>query len=242
MVDDDPNIHKVMQETLDKAGIAVLHAFHGEECLSLARTYQPDLIMLDVIMPMMDGWTTLSALKADPSLANIPVIMSTMLLEKDLGFALGAVDYLNKPLDTQLLLKKIEQILPKDALKSVLIVDDETDARNIIRRFIKKWGWNVLEAKNGREALEVLAKEHPSIILLDLMMPEMDGFDVIRELQKNEQWAKIPVIILTAKELTSEERNFLVNSSKIILQKNEYNREQLIETMTAQIEQILKNR
>ncbi len=242
VADDDPNIHKIMQEALEKAGIKVLHAYHGEECLSLARKYQPDLITLDVIMPIMDGWTTLSALKSDPSLANIPVIMASMLLEKDLGFALGAVDYLNKPLDPMVLLKKIEQVLPRDAIKSVLIVDDETDARNIIRRFIKKSGWDVLEAKNGREALAILADQSPSIILLDLMMPEMDGFAVIRELQKQEKWAQIPVVILTAKELTPEERNFLINSSKVVLQKNSYSREQLVITMTEQIEQIIKSR
>ncbi|RUR13604.1 PleD family two-component system response regulator [Legionella sp. km772] len=242
VVDDDPKIHQLMQESLEKAGIRVLHAFHGEECLSLARKYQPDLITLDVIMPMMDGWTTLSALKSDPALVNIPVILASMLLEKDLGFALGAVDYLNKPLDPNLLLKKIEQLLPQDAIKSVLIVDDQEDARNIIRRFIKKSGWEVLEAKNGRDALAVLAHHFPSIILLDLMMPEMDGFAVIRELQQHEKWAQIPVIILTAKELTQEERDFLMTSSKVVLQKNAYSREQLIATLTEQIGHIIKNR
>ncbi|MCE0721760.1 MULTISPECIES: response regulator [Legionella] len=242
VVDDDPKIHEIMQKTLDKAGIRVLHAFHGEEGLSLARKYQPDLITLDVIMPMMDGWATLSALKSDSNLANIPVILVSMLLEKDLGFALGAVDYLNKPIEPRTLMEKIEHVLPQDAIKSVLIVDDEEDARNIIRRSIKKSGWNVLEAKNGRDALAVLAHHTPSIILLDLMMPEMDGFAVIKELQKHEKWAQIPVVIITAKELTREERDFLINSSKVVLQKNSYSREQLIGTITDQIEQMLKNR
>lgn len=242
VVDDDPEIHKIMEKSLNKSGIRVLHAFHGEECLSLARTYQPDLITLDVIMPMMDGWATLSALKADANLVNIPVILVSMLLEKDLGFALGAVDYLNKPIEPRTLMDKIEHILPKDALKSVLIVDDEADSRQIMRRAIKKSNWNVLEAKNGRDALAVLAEQTPSLILLDLLMPEMDGFDVIRELQKHEKWAQIPVIIVTAKELTQEERDFLMNSSKVVLQKNSYNRQQLIATITDQIEQIIKNR
>ncbi|KTD70785.1 response regulator [Legionella tucsonensis] len=242
VVDDDPKIHEIMQKTLDKAGIHVLHAFHGEEGLSLAKKYQPDLITLDVIMPMMDGWATLSALKSDPNLVNIPVILVSMLLEKDLGFALGAVDYLNKPIEPRTLMEKIEHVLPQDAIKSVLIVDDEADARNIIRRSIKKSGWEVLEAKNGRDALAVLAHHTPSIILLDLMMPEMDGFAVIKELQKHEKWAQIPVVIITAKELTQEERDFLINSSKVVLQKNSYSREQLIGTITDQIEQMLKNR
>ncbi|STY31383.1 sensory box histidine kinase/response regulator [Legionella wadsworthii] len=242
IVDDDPKIHEILQKTLDKAGINVLHAFHGEECLSLAKKYHPDLITLDVIMPMMDGWTTLTALKSDPNLVNIPVILVSMLLEKDLGFALGAVDYVSKPIEPKLLMDKIQHILPADAIKSVLIVDDEADARNILRRSINKSGWSLMEAQNGREALECLAKEPPSLILLDLMMPEMDGFEVIRELQKNEKWAQIPVIVITAKELTQKEREFLLNSSKVVLQKNSYSREQLIASITDQIEQTLKNR
>jgi signal transduction histidine kinase/DNA-binding response OmpR family regulator len=242
VVDDDPKIHELMQQTLDKAGIGVLHAFHGEECLSLARQYQPDLITLDVIMPLMDGWSTLSALKADPNLVNIPVILVSMLLEKDLGFALGAVDYINKPIQPRALIEKIEHVLPADAIKSVLIVDDEANSRNIIRRSIQKSGWEVLEAKNGRDALTVLGQHTPSIILLDLMMPEMDGFAVIKELQKHEKWAQIPVVIITAKELTQEERDFLMNSSKVVLQKNAYSREQLIGTISDQIKQMLKKR
>lgn len=206
------------------------------------KKYHPDLITLDVIMPMMDGWTTLTALKSDPNLVNIPVILVSMLLEKDLGFALGAVDYVSKPIEPKLLMDKIQHILPADAIKSVLIVDDEADARNILRRSINKSGWSLMEAKNGREALECLAKEPPSLILLDLMMPEMDGFEVIRELQKNEKWAQIPVIVITAKELTQKEREFLLNSSKVVLQKNSYSREQLIASITDQIEQTLKNR
>ncbi|WP_454780405.1 response regulator [Legionella sp. WA2022007384] len=242
VVDDDPEIHKILEKSLNQSGIRVLHAFHGEECLSLARKYHPDLITLDVIMPMMDGWATLSALKSDANLVDIPVILVSMLLEKDLGFALGAVDYLNKPIEPRALMDKIEHILPQDALKSVLIVDDEADARQIMRRSIKKSNGNVLEAKNGRDALALLAEQTPSLILLDLLMPEMDGFAVIRELQKNEKWAQIPVIIVTAKELTQEERDFLMNSSKVVLQKNSYNREQLIATITEQIGQIIKKR
>lgn len=119
------------------------------------KKYHPDLITLDVIMPMMDGWTTLTALKSDPNLVNIPVILVSMLLEKDLGFALGAVDYVSKPIEPKLLMDKIQHILPADAIKSVLIVDDEADARNILRRSINKSGWSLMEAKNGREAFRV---------------------------------------------------------------------------------------
>lgn len=240
IVDDDPKIHAIMQQSLEQAGIQVLHAFHGEECLDLAKKYQPDLITLDVIMPMMDGWSTLSALKSDAKLLNIPVILVSMLLEKDLGFALGAVDYVNKPIEPKLLMEKIEHILPHNEISTVLIVDDETNSRNILKRAVKKTGWHVLEAKNGKEALEVISSNAPSVILLDLMMPEMDGFEVIQELQKNEQWAQIPVLIITAKDLTQEERDFLMHSSKVVLQKNSYGPKLLIATITDQIKKIIE--
>lgn len=242
VVDDDPKIHELMQKAMEEKGIRVIHAFHGEECLFLARKYQPDLITLDVIMPMMDGWATLSALKSEASLAHIPVILCSILLEDDLGFALGAVDYLHKPIEPKILLEKIEHILPEGSIKSVLIVDDEEDARIIMRRAVKKSGWEIQEAKNGIEALQVLSQHSPSVILLDLMMPEMDGFTVIQELQKNKKWSQIPIIVVTAKELSKEERDFLNSSSKIILQKGSYSHQQLIAAITNQIQQITKNR
>ncbi len=240
VVDDDAEIHTLMQNALEKADIQVIHAYQGEECLSMAKKYKPDLITLDVIMPLMDGWATLSALKSDPLLAKIPVILVSMLLEEDLGFVLGAVDYLNKPVDPKMLVEKIEHLLPQGAIKSVLIVDDEADSRHIISRAIKKCKWQVTEASNGRVAMELIAKELPSVILLDLMMPEMDGFAVIKELQNNEKWAQIPVVIITAKDLTHEERDFLLNSTKVILQKDSYNQKQLISAITRQIEQVIK--
>lgn len=242
VVDDDAEMHALMQNALEKVDIQVLHAYQGEECLSMAKKYKPDLITLDVIMPLMDGWATLSALKSDPLLAKIPVILVSMLLEKDLGFVLGAVDYLNKPVNPKVLVEKIEHLLPQGAIKSVLIVDDEVDSRRIISRAIKKCHWQVSEATNGREAITLISKDVPSVILLDLMMPEMDGFEVIQELQSNEKWAQIPVVIITAKDLTQEEREFLNHSTKVVLQKDSYNRQQLISAITGQIEQVIKDK
>jgi signal transduction histidine kinase/DNA-binding response OmpR family regulator len=240
IVDDDPKFHEIIQTALDKIGVNVLHAFNGEECLELAKKYQPNLITLDVIMPMMDGWATLSALKSDPSLSHIPVMLISKLLENDLGFALGAVDYMSKPINPKLLISKIERLLPQGKIESVLIVDDEDDARDIMRRAVKKVGWEVEEAKNGFEALDVLARHSPSIILLDLMMPEMDGFNVIRKLQENEKWSKIPVIVVTAKELTNKEREFLMNSTKSVLQKGSYSHQRLVVAIIDQIQRITK--
>lgn len=240
VVDDDPKIHEKLEKALAKAGMEVLHAFHGEEGLSMAKQYQPDLITLDVIMPMMDGWATLSALKSDPGLAKIPVILVSMLLEKDLGFVLGAVDYLNKPVEPKILLEKITNILPRDSIKSILIVDDEADGRQIVRRAVKKMGWKVREAVDGMEAIERIKEEIPSLILLDLMMPKMDGFGVIKELQKNEEWAKIPIVIVTAKELTEKERDFLMHSSKVVLQKGSDDPNKLMDTITKQIKHIVE--
>jgi signal transduction histidine kinase/CheY-like chemotaxis protein len=239
VIDDEPKIHWEMQEVLEQAGFTILHAFNGAEGLKLAKTYKPDIITLDVIMPVMDGWSTLSALKSDPTLVNIPVVLISMVSEGDLGFALGAIDYLHKPIDTKLLIDKIVHFSPENATTgTVLVVDDDPLARQLVARAVKKAGFEVLEAENGRIAIEQLTKNEPTLILLDLMMPEMDGFAVIRELQKHEKWRRIPVIVITAKDLTSEEREILLKQSKGVLQKGSYSRQQLIQAICAQVKTI----
>lgn len=238
IIDDDPSIHKDLQLNLEEAGFNVLHAFNGEEGLKLARIYKPNVITLDIIMPLMDGWTLLSMLKSEPSLAQIPVILMTIVSDSDLGFALGAVDYLNKPIESAQLIAKIQHLIPLGKLGNVLIVDDESSAREIMSKAVLKEGGSPIEATNGLEAIEQLSKIEPSIILLDLMMPEMDGFTVIQELQKNEKWRQIPVIVVTAKDLSAEERSILMTYTQGIVQKGEgtHSRSELISKICKQIE------
>jgi PAS domain S-box-containing protein len=234
IIDDDPKIHTELQEILEKSGFSVIHAFNGEEGLKLARKHKPDVMILDIIMPMMDGWTLLSAIKSDTTLAHIPVLLISVISEKEVGFALGAVDYLNKPVNTQLLIEKINQLTPSKE-NPILVVDDDAFSRQLMAKASEKAGWGIIEASNGKEALEKLLHHTPAVILLDLMMPEMDGFGFITEMQKNEKWRKIPVIILTAKDLSAEERGMLSRYSVGVMTKNSKDSENLLNSICDQI-------
>src|SRR5260370_26398432 len=177
------------------------------------------------MMPGMDGWAVLSALKADPDIADIPVVMLTIVDDKNLGYALGASDYLTKPIDRERLvttLEKYRRDLP------VLIVDDDLEVRQLLRRMLESEGYPVVEAENGRVALERLREVSPSVILLDLMMPEMDGFDFVAELRRHEVWREIPIVVVTAKDLSSEDTERLNGYVQRILQKGSHSREQLL--------------
>jgi CheY-like chemotaxis protein len=186
---------------------------------------RPDVITLDVMMPGMDGWAVLSALKADPEVADVPVIMLTIVDDKNLGYALGAADYLTKPIDRERLvtvLKQHRRDLP------VLVVDDDAEVRQLFRRMLEPEGYTVVEAANGRIALERLRDVSPSVVLLDLMMPEMDGFEFVAEFRRHEAWRAIPIVVVTAKDLSHEDRQRLNGYVERILQKGAYGREQLL--------------
>ena len=228
VIDDDPNVQELMRRLLSKDGFRVVTASAGEEGLKLAGELRPDVITLDVIMPSMDGWAILSALKADPELADIPVIMLTILDNKNMGYTLGASDYLTKPVDRDRLvtiLKKYRRELPNFR---VLLVEDDIETREILRQMLEKTGCSVTEAGNGRVALERMADSQPALILLDLMMPEMDGFQFVAELRKHEDWRSIPVVVITAKDLTSEDRQRLNGYVEKILQKETCTSEELL--------------
>src|SRR6266849_5298911 len=180
VIDDEAAVRDLMQRFLTKAGFRVITASGGEEGVRRARELKPDAITLDVMMPGMDGWAVLSALKADPELADIPVIMLTIVDDKNLGYALGASDYLTKPIDRERLVTVLEKYR-RDA--PVLVVDDDATLRELLRRILEGAGYTVVEAENGRVALERLRTLAPGVILLDLMMPEMDGFEVVAEVR-----------------------------------------------------------
>lgn len=240
VIDDDPMFHQEIQTILEKTGVTVLHAFSGEEGLKLARMYQPNIITLDVIMPLMDGWNLLAELKSDEQLSHIPVILISVLPDKDLGVALGAVDYLNKPVNGNLLITKIKGLLKDEKIGRVLIVDDDPDAREFMARAVLRAGGDPVQAVNGKDAIKKLKLSNPSIILLDLLMPEMDGFSFIRELHKNEKWQNIPVIIVTAKDLSIEEKSILATQAKGIVQKGDgRSYSDLIKEICSQIETLV---
>jgi signal transduction histidine kinase/DNA-binding response OmpR family regulator len=212
VVDDDPGVCDMLSRFLSKEGFRVLVATTGEEALRMAREVRPRAITLDVMMPGMDGWAVLSALKADPDLADIPVIIVSIIDDKNLGYALGASDYVTKPLERDRLLDIIRKRCGATSSGTVLVAEDEPATREMLRRVLEKGGWTVVEAGNGREALEIVTRQRPALVLLDLMMPEMDGFEFLDEMRQRPELQSIPVVVLTAKDLTEEDRLFLNGS------------------------------
>jgi signal transduction histidine kinase/CheY-like chemotaxis protein len=229
VVDDDPTVQDLMTRYLTKEGFRVVAAGGGKEGLKLAKELKPDLITLDVLMAEMDGWAVLSALKADPETADIPVIVLTMFDDKEMGFALGASDYMTKPVDRDRLLSVLRKHHQSHLPCHVLVVEDEASIRHMVRRFLEKEGWTVREAENGDAGLRAVVESQPGLILLDLMMPVMNGFDFLRELRRRPEWRRIPVVILTAKDLSVEERAQLKGNVELVLQKGMYTRDRLME-------------
>lgn len=219
VVDDDASTRELMQRFLEKDGFAVVSAGTGEEGLKLAKTHRPDLITLDVMMPGVDGWATLAALKTDATTCNIPVVMITMVDDKGRGFALGATDYVTKPVDWQRLGSTLRRYTPDPSAGPVLVVDDDGDQVSLVSRMLVKEGREVMTAANGKEALARLDERKPSLILLDLMMPVMDGFDFLDALHARNIQPPIPVIVITAKDLSKDDIKRLNGGVAQVVQK-----------------------
>ncbi|MEG4489645.1 response regulator [Microcoleus sp. D2_18a_B4] len=235
VVDDDPISRDLIQRTLSRQGLHVEVAGGGEQALRLAKQLRPDAITLDVIMPGMDGWAVLSALKADPELAEIPVILLSFVGNKSLGFALGASDYLTKPVDGKrlaALLNKYrrdqDDVASNNLTCQILIVEDDVATREILRCVLETQGWAVTEADSGRAALDRLKVARPHLILLDLMLPEMDGFELIGEIRKSHSGDPIPIVVLTGKNLTPAESQQLNGYVERVLQKGVYSCDTLL--------------
>lgn len=226
VIDDQPEAREIVRRLLVAEGFRVIEAASGTQGLALAREQRPDAITLDVLMPGMDGWAVLEALKADPEVAGIPVIMLTMLDDHRLGFALGASEYLTKPIDRDRLRGLVTRYRRHGA-REVLVVEDDPPTRELLRRLLESDGWTVAEAENGRAGLESLASRPPGLILLDLMMPVMDGWQFARELRAHEAWRDIPVVVITAKDLTPEDRRALNGGVQGVLQKGTFSASEL---------------
>jgi PAS domain S-box-containing protein len=227
-VDDDPAVLDLLSRILAREGYAVRTAANGPAALALAREFQPKLITLDVMMPSMDGWSVLTALKGDVATRDIPVVMISIVDDKQLGFALGAAEYLTKPIDRDRLAELLAKYAPRDAERRALVIDDLPDNRSMLRHALEREGWLVAEAENGRAGLGLFAEQKPSLILLDLMMPVMDGFEFLRELRRRDDGRTVPVVVVTAKELTPEERNLLRAGVENIVQRGTVSHDSLL--------------
>jgi signal transduction histidine kinase/CheY-like chemotaxis protein len=230
LVDDDPFLLDALSRLLTLDGHRVLTATNGVEGLSLAAEVKPGLIVMDVMMPGLDGWEVLKALKADPSLAHIPVVMLTILDEEEKGLALGAVEYLFKPIDRSRLVAALRKYRFRETSPRVLVVEDDPPTQQAMQRILLSEGWESWPAMDGLAALEQLRKAPPQLILLDLMMPGMDGFSFLAEKQQNTAWNPIPVIVVTARDLTGPEREKLRQAQvAAVLQKGLYSKGELME-------------
>jgi CheY-like chemotaxis protein len=220
VVDDDPAVLDLLSITLGKEGFRVIHARTGEEALAQARAHRPQAITLDILMPRMDGWAVLVALKSDPDLRDIPVVIVTMLMDRGMAFALGAADFMTKPVDRASLTAMLRRYCSGAGAGLVLLVEDDASTREATRRVLERLGFAAGEAANGVEGLRWLdSHSPPALILLDLMMPEMDGFAFLEAIQKHPTLRNIPVVVLTAKQLTAEEKQVLSGGTEQILAK-----------------------
>jgi signal transduction histidine kinase/DNA-binding response OmpR family regulator len=220
IVDDDPTVHDVLRATIAKEGYRLLHAYDGAQALELAKSERPDVITLDVMMPKLDGWSVLGKLKSDPALAPIPVIMLTIVDERTMGYSLGAAEYMTKPVDRNRLIELLRRFAATSREAVVLVVDDSEDVRAVVRATVEKAGLKTVEAENGKIALDWLkTNPAPALVLLDLMMPVMDGFAFLDEVKEVPALARVPIVVLTAKDLTEAERRMVNERTLLVLTK-----------------------
>jgi PAS domain S-box-containing protein len=233
VIDDDPSARDLTRRILTKEGYDILEAPDGETGLRIASEQHPDLITLDVLMPGLDGWAVLTRLKANPDLATIPVVLLSVVEDRNMGFALGATEYLTKPIDRKRLVTILKDYVPSDGGAPVLVVEDDEPTRTLLRRALQKEGRKVMEAENGRIALNRIADQRPSLILLDLMMPDMDGFEFLDALREDHDRRGIPVIVITAKTLTEEDRQRLNGGVQSVVQKRTLDQDELLAQVRA---------
>lgn len=240
VIDDDEAVREMMERHLTSQGFHVITASDGFQGLELAREMQPAVITLDAVMPGLDGWAVLGALKAGEETTSIPVVMVTVVDSEHRGFALGATEFLPKPIDWERLTGTLARYTGNKRERSILIVDDDSVTREILRRNLEADGWSVLEAENGAVALQTMAVEQPAAVLLDLTMPVMDGFEFILRYSQVAEWLSIPVLVLTSKDPTPEEQQRLEGQVVRVLRKGEYTHEELLAEIHRRVDKHLK--
>jgi signal transduction histidine kinase/DNA-binding response OmpR family regulator len=229
IIDDDQAAHSALTALLTGEGYVVAGVASSRDGRARAKEFRPDIIILDTVVPEIDGWNLLTQFKADADLATIPVILLTMVNDpKTAGVALGAADYLVKPVDGKKLLPVLDKLCAARKETSILVVEDDQPTRVMVARLIEREGWLAVQAENGRRALELLKTFTPSVVLLDLLMPEVDGFAVLREMRANASWREIPVVVLTSLDLTGEVRRLLYQQAERVLQKGLYTKDELL--------------
>lgn len=237
VIDDDSASRDLLKRMLEREGYAVQLAANGPDGIAAAKASKPDLITLDVMMPSMDGWAVLSALKSDPATKDVPVVMLTMVEDRPMGFSLGAADYITKPVQKTRVLEAVSQIVAHKS-DDILVVEDDPMAADIVMRTVQADGRQCRHARNGREALSMIHQSRPALIILDLMMPEMDGFTFLDAMRaEGPDFANIPVVVLTAKDLTPSDQEQLAGRVMDTLRKGAGQRENLLQVIRRQLNQ-----
>jgi signal transduction histidine kinase/DNA-binding response OmpR family regulator/CHASE3 domain sensor protein len=231
VVDDDPEVRYILQRYLEGAGFRVLLAATGAEGLRMARDFHPRAITLDIMMPGMDGWDVLRALKADPAIADIPVVICSILDNRELGYSLGAVEYLVKPVSRQEVLAAIGRLAEGTGVRRILVVEDDETEASLLRRYLEEASYLVATAANGRQALATLRRQPVDLVTLDLMMPEMDGFSLLAEMRGDPAFRSLPVVVLTAHDLSMAEQERLRSGMALVIQKGPQRRELLLKEL-----------
>ncbi len=239
IIDDDPDVCRWLKTYLSDFGYSVAEATNGTEGIKLAKKLRPDAILLDVMMPDMNGWEVLTILKNNTLLADTPVIMTSIEENCKTGIALlGATDFLPKPLNSPQLAAILEKYdIGGPANNLIMVVEDDETLREITAEVLKKEGLRVFKAENGQVALDHIAYQKPVLILLDLYMPEMDGFEFLTHLRQNEAWRSIPVIVLTSAILSAEDQARLHGYVETIFQKQTNNSDELLSHIHQMISQ-----
>jgi CheY-like chemotaxis protein len=226
-----------VERHLERSGFAVVTAGGGQEGLRLVRELRPAAVTLDIMMPDLDGWTVLAAIKGDPAVASTPVVLMSIADQKKRGYALGAADYLVKPVDRAKLVETLSGICGSTAGR-VLLIDDDEVVRRSVRQALEPIGWEVTEAENGEVAVETLEAARPDVIILDLMMPKMDGFKFLDELRRRSDWQDLPVVVITAKDLTQKDRDRLNGGVERIIHKSD--RDEMLRQLSREITKCVK--
>lgn len=218
-IDDDPEVLKLLKDGLQNTDYEFIGTANGDEGIALAKQFHPFAITLDILMPHRDGWSILKSLKSDPETWNVPVIIVSIMENKSLGFSLGVADYLLKPFNHTVLMERLNQLETAKS-KKILVVDDDLEFRDLMQINLRNRAYQAITAKNGKEGIELVKKEKPDFVLLNLMIPEISGFDVLEAIASDPQLDSTQVIIMTEKSLTADESEELRKRASIIVQKS----------------------
>jgi len=237
-VDDDPSVITLFRRYLDQQGYRVFGLTRGERVVEEAARLKPYAITLDVVMPGIDGWTIIQELKSNPETAEIPIIICSVMEDQDRGLSVGVADYLRKPISEQRLMEALSHVTDDGSGGHVLVVDDNADDRKLLRRILQSAQYEVVEADGGAQAIEYISRETPSLVVLDLMMPDVDGFAVLEHLKRDQATRSIPVVVVTAKELGQAEQTRLQSGVEALLQKGLFDQQQLLRDVTAALDRV----